>query len=328
MQKQTYSNLEIILVDDGSPDQCGEICDEYQKADSRIVVIHQKNQGVSAARNHGIEEAAGTWIAFVDADDWIEPDMLEKALRKAENEQVDMVVWNLFYNLPDEQKVRHNYSKSITVKDPELLEKINLNFLRTISLNKNEIRIPTLESPTCHIFKSGIIKQHMIQYDTSLKQGEDKLFNYEYHMHIQSFAYINEPLYHYRQYMESTTHTFFAGNADTSTRILKKYYALEPRIKTDAKYRNTYNVRVGMIAYFLIGKYFLNPNNTLPGNKFQEFKALMRTEPWKSAIPQMDLREMSLSVNKVKFWMLKHGLHRGVFAYYRLTKLVKKLVRI
>ena len=77
--KQTYQNLEIILVDDGSPDRCGEICDSF--TDERIVVIHQHNQGQAAARNRGIEEAKGSWITFIDSDDFVAPDYVEYLLR-------------------------------------------------------------------------------------------------------------------------------------------------------------------------------------------------------------------------------------------------------
>lgn len=75
---QTYTNIEIILVDDGSPDNCGKICDEYAQKDSRIKVIHKSNGGLSDARNHGIDVATGEWLMFVDSDDWIESDMAEK----------------------------------------------------------------------------------------------------------------------------------------------------------------------------------------------------------------------------------------------------------
>ena len=78
---QTYKNLEIILVDDGSPDRCPEMCDEYAKQDSRVKVIHQKNAGVSAARNAGIDVARGEYIGFVDSDDLIAPDMYDKLYR-------------------------------------------------------------------------------------------------------------------------------------------------------------------------------------------------------------------------------------------------------
>ncbi|HCI64916.1 MAG TPA: glycosyl transferase, partial [Clostridiales bacterium] len=77
---QTYKNLEIILVDDGSPDNCGKICDEYAEMDSRIRVIHKKNGGLSSARNAGLDVAVGDYIGFVDSDDWIAPEMYETLL--------------------------------------------------------------------------------------------------------------------------------------------------------------------------------------------------------------------------------------------------------
>lgn len=89
---QTYINLEIILVDDGSPDRCPEICDEYASRDSRIKVIHKENGGLSDARNKGLEVASGDYIAFVDSDDWIEADMYEILLRNMQYFDADISV--------------------------------------------------------------------------------------------------------------------------------------------------------------------------------------------------------------------------------------------
>lgn len=88
---QTYTKLEIILVDDGSPDRCGEICDEYAKKDPRVQVLHQKNSGVSAARNNGIDISNGEYISFIDSDDWIEKDYFQHYIG-AMRQDVDMVV--------------------------------------------------------------------------------------------------------------------------------------------------------------------------------------------------------------------------------------------
>lgn len=89
---QTYRNLEVILVDDGSPDNCGAICDEYAAKDSRIIVLHQENGGVAAARNTGLAAASGDWLGWVDPDDDIEPDMYEHLLTHALAHSVDMAV--------------------------------------------------------------------------------------------------------------------------------------------------------------------------------------------------------------------------------------------
>lgn len=88
---QSYNNIEIILVDDGSPDRCGKICDEYAEKDSRIQVIHKVNGGLSDARNAGIDIATGKYIAFVDSDDWIEKTMFENLYNTALKEQADIV---------------------------------------------------------------------------------------------------------------------------------------------------------------------------------------------------------------------------------------------
>lgn len=102
---QTYRNLEIILVDDGSTDLSGKICDEYASIDSRITVIHQSNQGVSEARNHGLDIASGEFIAFVDSDDYILSDMYEKMLECLLYHKVDISVCQWQYEMSDGKQV-------------------------------------------------------------------------------------------------------------------------------------------------------------------------------------------------------------------------------
>ena len=89
---QTFTDWECILVDDGSPDDSGTICDEYAENDKRFRVFHQENAGVSAARNKGLDEAKGEWICFVDSDDWIEKEMLEKMYNLAVKNKAEVVV--------------------------------------------------------------------------------------------------------------------------------------------------------------------------------------------------------------------------------------------
>lgn len=89
---QTYKNLEIILVDDGSPDRCGAICDEYAAGDERIKVIHKENGGLSSARNAALEIATGDYIGFVDSDDWVEPEMFKTLLHGLETTEADIAV--------------------------------------------------------------------------------------------------------------------------------------------------------------------------------------------------------------------------------------------
>ena len=98
---QTYANLEIILVDDGSPDNCPAMCDAWAEKDSRIRVIHKANGGVSSARNAGLDMATGSYIAFVDADDWLEPAAVEILLEQAVSTGADIVVGNYYFDYVD-----------------------------------------------------------------------------------------------------------------------------------------------------------------------------------------------------------------------------------
>ena len=103
---QTYQNLQIILVDDGSPDRCGEMCEDWARKDKRIEVIHKKNGGLSDARNVGLAEATGEFIAFVDSDDWIEPQMYEVMMAALIAEEAELVACGIVDSYP-EKEVEH-----------------------------------------------------------------------------------------------------------------------------------------------------------------------------------------------------------------------------
>ena len=114
---QTYENLEIILVDDGSPDNCPDMCDEYAKADSRVTVVHKPNGGLPDARNAGLDVASGEFILFVDSDDWIESQTVAELIEIIEKHNVDFVtfraVWDGRKGIPDGTPCTYEKSREI-----------------------------------------------------------------------------------------------------------------------------------------------------------------------------------------------------------------------
>ena len=118
---QTYHNLEFILVDDGSPDGCGVICDEYAEKDHRIRVIHKENGGVSSARNAGLAMITGQWIGWVDPDDWIERDMFEYMLCHAISSEADVVVCGRYEEFSEKSRFR-GWKEKISFDTEQVLQ--------------------------------------------------------------------------------------------------------------------------------------------------------------------------------------------------------------
>ncbi|WP_404322738.1 glycosyltransferase [Cytobacillus firmus] len=125
--KQTYKNLEILLIDDGSTDKSSAICDEYASLDKRIKVFHQKNAGVSSARNFGLGIASGDYIGFIDSDDWINPRMYEVMLSRIEEESAEMCVFTKY--IRGETQLYNSSIKSLSLdKKDAIMSILNYNF--------------------------------------------------------------------------------------------------------------------------------------------------------------------------------------------------------
>lgn len=189
---QTFTDFELILVDDGSPDRCGEICDEYAGKDSRIRVIHQKNQGVSVARNAGLDIAKGKYIGFVDSDDWIEPKMYETMISTAEKEQSDIVICG----------IRHYNEENVFIYDE----------LTAFGKYNNEQMLKYLYSMPnilggCiwnKIYRFSKIKK--IRYKRGIAFVEDRLYLFDVFRVCDNGVKLSETLYSVTERESSATH--------------------------------------------------------------------------------------------------------------------------
>lgn len=178
---QTYDNIDIILVDDGSPDLCGEICDEFAAIDSRIVVIHKENGGLSSARNAGIDIATGDYIMFVDSDDYVEPDFCEKALNMILNNNVDICSFG-YYQVDESHKtVKQSYASRIISAEEaisHIIKKDDIIF--NFAWNKIYSRslFEGIRYPIGRLFEDSAVTYLLFHKAKSIYVSKDVLYNY------------------------------------------------------------------------------------------------------------------------------------------------------
>ena len=183
---QTLSNIEIILVDDGSDDRCPEICDRFQKEYENIVVIHQRNHGLPAARNVGINKANGKYIAFCDSDDIMKKDMLERMVLAAQNHYADIVMCG-YETFPDKKNVYPGIKSDAVLTPKTFIAKCN-----TIHTG-NELCFSWR-----FLLKKKYIEEKKIRFDEDLLFGEDVPFNIQAVMEASRIFVLQEILYFYR----------------------------------------------------------------------------------------------------------------------------------
>lgn len=198
---QTNHNLDIILIDDGSTDSSAEICDRYEKMDSRIRVFHIKNGGVSNARNYGIQQAKGTWILFQDSDDWIEPDTCEQLLNTALEHNGDIIACEYFENYVNKELtyIDNNLAplEIMTNKNNHII-----NLLFTDWSDKSRIEC-CMCIPWGKLIKAELIKKHQLTFPTNVNYYEDKYFNSILFLKAEKPLFLNKALIHHRYFKGS-----------------------------------------------------------------------------------------------------------------------------
>ncbi len=210
---QTYENLEIILVDDGSPDSSGNICDTYAEKDSRIKVIHKENGGVSSARNTGLDSATGEFISFIDSDDTVHPKMFEELYKKLSETDAD---------ISSASYVRC-YSPSDKVPDEFENEKI-YEFSCEEAICALTLRKKFGVQIWAKLYRAEILEA--VRFDSSISVAEDMLFLTEAILNSKKLVFFTRPLYNYVQRSESIMHTAFGDKNMTSHDAAMKMIAL------------------------------------------------------------------------------------------------------
>lgn len=255
--KQDYTNFELLMIDDGSKDNSGAICDEYAAADSRIIVIHKENSGVSDSRNMALDMAQGTYLQFLDADDWITPNATRTFVEAAEDHKADMVISD-FYRVVDKR-----------VSQKGSIDKEGL-------LTREEFASEMMENPSDFyygvlwnkLYRRDIIEKHHLRMDLKISWCEDFMFNLEYMRHAHDYYVVQLPLYYYVK----TKGSLVSQGMSISKTIRMKLMVFEyynnfyKEIFTEEDYEQN---RLSVYRYLIdaASDGFVMPSSLLPGTK-------------------------------------------------------------
>lgn len=298
---QTYTNFEVILIDDGSTDSSGQICDEYVKKRSNFVVYHIDNGGPSRARNKGLECAQGLYVTFVDGDDWLEEDALKRYILAIESHQADVV----------KAGYRKEYNKrSVVVKIDQ------------------EEKYTDLESFFVGIEKSkyygflwnGIYKRSVIgniRMDETIRWCEDHMFTCEVLLQIKKLVLIPDVLYHYRK------------TERTTLSAMKDPWLIFSIANREYEQRQVFVVSKGGAAYTLI-------NDAYDGKMYQAINALYQVKPYceRKRFKEVTLPQLKTDIKDNLLFILKVFYSNGPFfivdlkiRLYRFYRNLKSIIK-
>ena len=306
--KQTYSNIQLILIDDGSTDNSYKICEEYRQKDARIELYKKDNTGVSSSRNYALDYIRGEYVTFLDADDEMKIYAIETMVNSLEKSQADMVVCSYY------KEFTNNIHISV-----EHLEKSG-------KYSAKEYLCNTLKDPGHHyygvvwnkIFKTQIIQKYNIRFDTKVNLGEDFIFNLEYIYHSNAINVIDDKLVFYsKKRTKSLSHNTSKQLSDCQLEFQNRKLIYERYIKT-FKSLGLYDKNIEKINFYWIIFYVRQIHDT---NKEYKWDDLQKND-WIELLENDDLIKESLRIvpsRKVKKY------RRWYSRNYIIKKMVKKL---
>ncbi len=286
---QTFSDLEIILIDDGSPDGCGEICDEYAAGDGRIRVIHKDNAGLCNARNDGLDTASGRYVAFVDSDDWLETDIYEKMMQAIRAEDADIVMCNYYRDTGDSSAEIRFLARDGVTEDPDEIRRMQMSVLAPRLFG-------TKKHGACfcwnRIFKRSFLMEHHLYFE-NVKVQEDLIHSFSTLQFARRVAYITDAGYHYRFVETSNMAGYKPDREELDREALGTLYRLawDYRVSPDV-YEALCVFAVESLRPMLLCGLF-NSENPMPRReKIRSLKEILSSAPYSTALKSIGMRQL------------------------------------
>ncbi len=297
LRSQTIHDIEIILVDDGSPDCCPTMCDAMAKEDSRIKVVHKQNGGLSSARNAGLAVAAGDYVGFVDSDDDVELDMYEKLFSVAEKERVDFVMSD-YLRFPAEGEP---YLKSLDIPGgrydkASIREKIFPELIMRECVDYG----PLLSVCPC-LYRTDFLRSNHITFDEEVRWSEDNIFSAIVGYCADSFYYLkNEGLYHYYQNPGTITTAYRPGAWEVYCTMNRHLHSFFDSV---ADYDFSRQLKLHMMYYACncIGQAATQPKEVA----IVDFEKILGSPELKEAFSDFPMPAVNFKL-KAQLWLMKH----------------------
>lgn len=241
--KQTYKNIEIILVNDGSPDESGAIADEYKAKDERIKLIHKENGGLSDARNQGMKEATGEFTMFVDSDDWLNLSTIETMIHTCLHLKADVIQSAFYYTYQDKLLIDRRYLEKS--KEP-------------ITLNRQELMSELVRNKYVKNFAWGKLYKTKLIKDIPFKKGvlfEDVFWAHQVMHRVKTYAILNDVFYYYRQRDDSIVSAYSPRNLDMIQGLKERHTFIKRHYTTltSESYKNI--LKMNLIHYHLLQRH-------------------------------------------------------------------------
>lgn len=287
LRSQSYSNLEIILVDDGSPDDCPAICDTLATQDTRIHVIHKENEGAAFARKAGLDAASGQYVLFVDSDDWLDTDAVASCVKIAQRDSADCVMFGYIREYPEKSIPNPLFPFDFSYDTKLSEEKIHRRIVGLMGEELSEPqRIDNLSSFCMRLLRTEVARHGRFVSDRIIGTSEDTIFNL-YALDGCRISYINRCFYHYRK--TNTQSITTAYKADLAEKWDVMYSVVQEYIDGSGKAEAYHTPFLNRVACGMIGL-GLNEisSSTNLRQKSRRLKAILSKPLYTEAFAQLD----------------------------------------
>lgn len=314
---QTLKDIEIIMVDDESPDTCPQLCDEYAQKDDRVKVVHKKNGGLGYARNSGLDVATGEYIAFLDSDDFVELDAYEILYNAATSANADAVFADSYVECPDGKWEKRQFAKSEKLIEGKALQEFTLDMIAGGEGVKADRPYPM--SVWRLLYKREVIEQNNLRFLSEREiVSEDLPFQVDFFLHAKSVLILPYTFYHYCLNGASLTSTFKDVKYD-------RFRILYDILKDKVKYIERGYLRVDRFLIYYTRYHIMDMlKATNYTNKIAHVKHIVDDVEWRVIANEYKLSYLS-KLNQVFYWLLLHKQSFGIIVYTWIINFVKSI---